>query len=98
MWERSTLAALTGGPSEPSIYDPRLTDDDIREMEMGSIQEDVGVGLPQHASNYRRFYRRFERDIGASEGKKTDCIMIQYDQGGSVHGYPVKAILGLREP
>lgn len=88
MWERSILAAQTEGKDEPSIYDPGLSDAQIRDMEMGCVQG-AGVELPQRACNFRRFYRRFAGYIGASEGKKTEYIMVQYDQSGAVHGYPV---------
>jgi hypothetical protein len=91
MWEQSTLAAQAGKPGEPSIYDPGLTDDAIREMEMGCVQGRDGIELPQRACNFRRFYRHFPECIGASEGKKTNYIMVQYDRSGSVHGYPVTA-------
>ena len=88
LWERSILAAQTGERDEPSVYDPGLTDDEIREMEMNCVQGG-GIELPQRACTLRRFYRAFPRCIGASEGKKTDYIMVQYDESGAVHGYPV---------
>ncbi len=88
MWERSILAAQTEEHGQPSIYDPGLTDDAIREMEMGCVRGG-GTELPRRVYNVRRFYRHFPQYIGASEGKKTEYIMVQYEQDGSVHGYPV---------
>jgi hypothetical protein len=92
MWERSILAAQTGVLGEPAVYAPHLTDVQVRDMEMSCVPGEgrgLGTELPQRACNLRRFYRRFADYIGASEGKKTDYIMVQYDQSGCVHGYPV---------
>jgi hypothetical protein len=59
-------------------------------MEMGCVQGD-GIELPRAAPHFRRFYRQLPTEIGASEGKKTDYIMVQYNCDGAVHGYPVTA-------
>jgi hypothetical protein len=90
LWDRSVLAAQTGMSEEPSVYDPRLTDAEISEMEMKCVTGE-GVELPSNSADIRRFYRRLDKIIGASSGRQTDYIMVQYSRDGSVHGYPVLA-------
>lgn len=90
LWERSVIVASTAGKGEPSIYDPNLLDADIERMEMGCINEErQGTELPQTIPHVRRFYRRMDRVIGGSEGEPTEFILVQWNNEGSVHGYPV---------
>ena len=87
LWERSIIAAQTGDADEPAVYDPRLTADAIRDMEMECVSG-LGIELPRTIPHVRRFYRVFDWIVGASDGKKTDCIFVQYNSDGAVHGYP----------
>ena len=89
LWDRSLLVAVTAQPNEPAVYDPNLTMHEIREMEMDCVLRGMGMALPQRVPHVRRFYRVFDRAIGASNGEKTECILVQYNSDGAVHGYPV---------
>jgi len=89
MWDRSILAVLTANGD--SLYDPHLTPQEIEKFEMECVTAvdkrdgELETGLP----HVRRFYRKFDCNIGASEGRKTPYILVQYNNDGSVHGYPV---------
>ena len=37
------------------------------------------------------FYKCLDVEIGASDGLKTNYILVQYNSTGSVHGYPATA-------
>ena len=89
MWERSELAKMTGRPGQPAQYDPNLTDPDIHGMEMGCIARSELELTPRRRPHVREFYGRFPQYIGASEGKKTKYIYVEYHQSGAVHGRPV---------
>jgi hypothetical protein len=97
LWERSILAAQTGDPEQPSVYDPNLTDDEISRLEMACVPghaawgREAGIELPQRIPHLRMFYSHLDRVVGASEGKKTDYVLVKYNNDGSVHGYPVTA-------
>ena len=88
LWDRSLIVAQTAERGEPSIYDPNLTEDAIREMEMSCVTGQ-GMELPRRSPHLRRFYRQFDFCVGASQGKRTNYIHVQWNQEGSVHGYPV---------
>ena len=88
LWDRSLIVAQTAEKGEPSIYDPHLEEAEIRRMEMSCV-EGEGVELPCAIAHVRRFYRAFDRCIGASEGQRTNYIFVQWNSEGSVHGYPV---------
>ncbi len=87
LWDRGIIAAQTAEKGHPSIYDPSLTDGEIREMEMSCVTG-AGTELPRTLSHVRRFYRDFGTVIGASEGQKTEYVFVQYTSDGTVHGYP----------
>jgi hypothetical protein len=87
-WDRSILAASTVGDSA-AVYDPNLTRGDIQRMEMECVTvKGVAQELPCSICHVRRFYRRFDSEIGACWGSKTKYILVQYNNNGSVHGYP----------
>jgi hypothetical protein len=87
-WNRSILALGTIG-AEPAVYNPHLSRDEIRRVEMECVMvEGVAQELPRSICHIRRFYRRFEAEVGACEGAKTKYIFVQYGNNGSVHGYP----------
>ena len=88
-WGRSLLAAETF--KRKSKYDPHLEQDEIRRFEMACVLDEAsrdGELLPTEC-NVRKFYRRFQSFIGASNGQKTEYIMVIYQANGTVHGFPV---------
>jgi hypothetical protein len=85
-WADSELARWT--THNDSVYSPYLTRDTIERIEMETVQGQ-GVEINVAAPHFRRFYRRFDGMIGASEGKKTQYILVQWNRDGTVHGYPV---------
>jgi hypothetical protein len=95
MWDRSILTAQTGTPDQPSLYDPNLTDQQISLLEMACVpgsnawQSNVAIELPRTLPHVRMFYRRHDQIVGASNGKRTEYIIVKYNSDGSVHGYPV---------
>lgn len=90
-WDMSFLTQDTTGGK--SLYDPYMQRNQIRDMELScvTIQQntDSEGELPVDVCHVRRFYRRYQDQIGASEGVKTNCILVQYASNGDVHGYPV---------
>lgn len=95
-WDSSVLTSQTKDRGEPAVYDPRIQQDEICRMEMECVAQGISKKrppdineLPQKRTHERRFYRVFDRIIGASDGKKTSCILVLYQESGSVHGYPV---------
>ena len=97
MWDRSILAASTQGEGEDAVYDPNLTARDIEQIEMDCVRNALSAlgrapgELRLDICHVRRFYVRLGNIIGASEGIKTDYILVQYENNGSVHGRPVTA-------
>ena len=87
-WDRSLIVAFTADGRE-SIYNPELTLDQIERLEMSTVQGDAGGELILQICHVRKFWRRLAEDIGASQGKKTNYVLVQYNNNGSVHGYPV---------
>lgn len=86
-WERSMTRAWTAEKGQPSQYDPNLSLDQVREMEIGCV---TGHGtLIQDRSNKRTFYQDVGRNIGASAGQFTQYIFVEFCINGSVHGYPI---------
>lgn len=83
----------TVGRRKKSLYNPYLSRNEIRLMELACIKiakSDLNEGeLPINVCHVRRFYKRFADPIGASEGAKTNFILVQYSYTGEVHGYPV---------
>jgi len=93
MWERSTLAASTASGND-SVYNPNLTRNDIEAIEMECVRRAIAVPAAHNElqltiCHVRRFYVKLGNLIGASEGIKTDYILVQYENDGSVHGWPV---------
>jgi hypothetical protein len=93
MWDRSILAANTA--QDDSLYDPNLTTKDIERIEMDCVQAALsgrggGVGeLRLSICHVRRFSVQLSYVVGASQGSKTDYLLVQYEHNGSVHGWPV---------
>jgi hypothetical protein len=86
-WERSVTRAWTAEKGEPSQYDPNLSLEEIRDMEIGCV---TGRGISIRARlNKRTYYRKMGRTIGASAGEYTEYIYVEYCNSGSVHGYPI---------
>jgi hypothetical protein len=85
----SLLTADTA--NQKSKYSPYLSVDQIRRMELECVtQEALRDGeIPLTVCHVKRYYRRFEDEIGAANGQKTKCILVQYSYNGDVHGYPV---------
>ena len=93
MWDRSILAA--GTIRKASIYDPNLTERQIQQMEMDCLTRGIGTPIHTEICHLRKFFRRMDEDIGASDGQKTPYILVQYNHTGDVHGYPI-SVEGLR--
>lgn len=86
-WERSITRALTKEKGEPAQYDPNLTEDEVRTMEISCVK---GEGtLVRDRPHKRSYYRHVGRRIGASSGEFTEYIYVEYHNSGSVHGYPI---------
>lgn len=90
LWDRGLIVEQTRGQGEPSIYDPNLSENVIREMDMSCVQGQ-GIEIRGRLSHphIRRFYRRFDHCIGASMGQRTSYIYVEWKDEGSVHGYPI---------
>ena len=94
MWDSSILTSKTKDRYAPAVYDPRIQQHEIRLMEMECVAQGIAgapgiIELPRKLPHVRKFCRVLDRIIGASNGEKTSCILVLYQQTGSVHGYPV---------
>ena len=92
MWDSSILTSQT--KDAPAAYDPGIQQGEIRLMEMECVAQGIAgapgiIELPRKLPHVRKFCRALDRIIGASDGKKTNRILVVYEQIGSVHGYPV---------
>jgi hypothetical protein len=74
-----------------SIYDPHLTIDQIRDLECDCVNDGLNGlrEIPSGVCNLRRFFRKFDIDIGVSNGVRTQYVLVKYQHNGDVHGFPV---------
>ncbi len=87
-WKVSHAKSRTKNPSVRSVYDPNLSEAEIRELEMGCIQGS-GILVKETARN-RVFYRDAGRRIGASSEQFTKHILVYWNRdSGDVHGFPI---------
>lgn len=88
-WGRSLYAANTF--KRKSKYDPNLTRHDIQRIEMECVRDARlrNGELPPTICGVRRYYRWFRDFIGASDGTKTNYIVVIHEATGDVHGFPV---------
>ena len=58
---------------------------------MAVVNGDVGADLPQPVGreHVRRYCYCHDSEIGASLGERTPWMLVQYNNEGTVHGYPV---------
>lgn len=74
-WDRSILRAETAD-GEESLYNPHLTRDQIEHIEMRCVEQprsddwpDGHDGIvPTNKCHFRRFYKKLDDEIGASNG------------------------------
>ena len=75
-------------------YHPSLTLAEIERMEIdviaGANQQDQGQEIPDKCTLTKRVYWKcMNRIVGASRGKQTEYIFVEYAQSGDVHGRPI---------
>jgi hypothetical protein len=95
LYERSIIRGRTAEPRAASQYDPNLSHDYIRELELdcalGKRNEGSGfqaVMLAEH-THTRCFYTKADRVIGYSNGEPTDYVFVVVNCQGRFHGYPI---------
>lgn len=85
------LVLNSGKHNAPSFYCHGI---DIEEWEMRCVVESALAGreIPSHRDDIRYFWMRCERTIGASCGRETEYLFVQWEDGGAlneVHGHPI---------
>ena len=85
-WERSIARAMTTGRGGVAQYDPNLTPDEIREIELATIAPENMITETHHL---RTYFRQVGRTIGASNGEFTDFVFVIWQISNSVHGFPI---------
>lgn len=89
-WERSLTTAMTGDGDETAQFDPAITDQQIQKLEMDCVAGVEGAGtLIRDRCKKRTYYIQMNQEIGASAGKKTNFIFVEYVSSGFVHGRPI---------
>jgi hypothetical protein len=89
-WERSITRAFTAGQDQPAMFDPHLTDREIESMQLDCLREGMGKLIHDYCHK-RVYYRKIDREIGASRGERTRFILVEYHNSGLVHGRPITA-------
>jgi hypothetical protein len=77
----------TAEKDEPSQFDPNLSDAEIEAMELACVQDERN--LIRDRCHKRTYFRKLDRDIGASAGVFTPFIFVEYVNSGLVHGWPI---------
>jgi hypothetical protein len=89
-WEH--VIRRTKGSGGVARYHPSLSLVEIEEMEMQTVNRKLGLGTEIAAKrklNKKVYWRRMDRVIGASNGKQTKYIYVEYGTQGNVHGRPI---------
>ena len=93
LWE--TIIERTAGRDADALYHPGLAYSEIERIEMETVRE--GHEVKGKRKVHVRYYWRFMGYIiGASKGKATEYVYVNYASEGAVHGYPI-TLDGLRE-
>lgn len=90
--EWKQVVQTTGGPDGVARYHSSLSIPQIETMEMETVSDDLGLGteiVAKRKHNRRVYWRHMGRIIGASNGKETEYIYVEYAQSGNVHGRPI---------
>jgi hypothetical protein len=73
--------------NEVAYYSPLVSEADQQTLELNCI--DNGTELPRRSSHKRTFYMDTGTEIGASNGKPTTYIFVEWLSMGEVHGRPI---------
>lgn len=92
--ERTGVVNGTGAEEGVARYHPDLSVAEIERIEMGVVagpdeadrgEEIVGKRRPTK----RIYWKKMRRIMGASQGKETQYIYVEYGNLGNVHGRPI---------
>ena len=87
-WDRSFARSGTEPRGAAAQYNPRISRDKIKAIELGCARGEIGKPLDVH-SNSGTFYYTHDEYIGVSKGEFTLHIIVYRQSNGSVHGYPI---------
>jgi len=75
----------TARKGSPSYYHPELGSK-IRELETDCLM--TGTPLEPSIPTKRYYWKRFDREVGASDGESTHFILVEHLISGEFHGHP----------
>lgn len=81
----------TGEGKRIAKYHLRLSEQEIRTMELAIVNAEKNE-IPQSRPNVRAFWSKVKEDqvpIGASDGRETPYVYVEYVSSGPVHGRPI---------
>ena len=73
-WERSILAAFTGERTQPSIFDPGLSDQQIEKLVMRCVIPTKALNCPEVAVMFGRFTQNALRSSARVAAKKPNTF------------------------
>jgi hypothetical protein len=88
LWSRSISRAFSAKKRSASQYDPNLTRDEVRDIEMNCALGNHGECLGESA-HLRGYVFDARKTIGVSRGTFTDLVYVTWHCSGAVHGYPI---------
>jgi hypothetical protein len=84
------ILRTTRGLEGVARYHPSLSLADIERTEIETVSLGLGVEIVEKQQPHKRvFWRRMAATVGASNGRETDLIYVEYGRQGNVHGRPI---------